>query len=140
MSRVRPGVLLTNARRRPASVFSALDLPALERPAKAISPSLCGRSARSATLLKKVAREKTSVRAGMRPDMAWKCLNLLEYQLFPTALPTEYERNDAHAPDDASDRRDLVLRASRRRAGNDQARRREGPDDRLARVRRVPRA
>src|SRR5690349_10338267 len=38
MSCVRPGVLLTNAsRRRPASVLIALDLPALERPAKAIS-------------------------------------------------------------------------------------------------------
>jgi hypothetical protein len=38
MSWVRPGVLLTNARRRrPASVLMALDLPAFERPANAIS-------------------------------------------------------------------------------------------------------
>src|SRR5688572_3579945 len=38
MSCVRPGVLLTKARRRrPASVLMALDLPALERPANAIS-------------------------------------------------------------------------------------------------------
>src|SRR5258706_15359943 len=38
MSCVRPGVLLTNARRRrPASVLIALDLPAFERPANAIS-------------------------------------------------------------------------------------------------------
>src|SRR5258708_7004008 len=38
MSCVRPGVLLTNARRRrPVRVLIALDLPAFERPAKAIS-------------------------------------------------------------------------------------------------------
>src|SRR5690349_2139977 len=38
MSCVRPGVLLTKARRRrPASVLMALDFPALERPANAIS-------------------------------------------------------------------------------------------------------
>ncbi len=38
MSWVRPGVLLTKARRlRPASALIALDLPALDLPANAIS-------------------------------------------------------------------------------------------------------
>src|SRR5688572_25870674 len=47
MSWVRPGVLLTNARRRrPASVLMALDLPALERPANAISGAPAGGSSR----------------------------------------------------------------------------------------------
>src|SRR5258706_5072205 len=47
MSCVRPGVLLTNARRRrPASVLIALDLPALERPANAISGIPGGGSSR----------------------------------------------------------------------------------------------
>src|SRR3954468_12939523 len=81
MSCVRPGVLLTNARRRPLRAFSALDLPAFERPANAISPSLSGSSSSFATLLKKTAPENAG--------MAGKCPNLLEYQLFGHALPSE---------------------------------------------------
>ena len=36
MSRVRPGVLLTNANRIPASALMALDLPEFDRPAEVI--------------------------------------------------------------------------------------------------------
>src|SRR5438128_2734463 len=47
MSCVRPGVLLTKARRRlPARALIALDLPALERPAKASSGIPGGGSSR----------------------------------------------------------------------------------------------
>src|SRR4051812_5382311 len=88
MSWVRPGVLLTNARRCPVRAFSALDFPALERPAKAISPPLSGRSSSLATLLWKAARASTDRRA----DMAGEFLNLLEYQLFGRALPRKGKR------------------------------------------------
>jgi len=54
---VRPGVLLTNARRCPASALSALDFPAFDRPVNAISPSLSGKSSSLATLLKNAARK-----------------------------------------------------------------------------------
>ena len=47
MSWVRPGVLLTNAsRRRPVSVLIALDLPAFDRPANAISGAPGGGNSR----------------------------------------------------------------------------------------------
>src|SRR6266436_6701118 len=73
MSRVRPGVLLTNAILRPASALMALDLPAFDRPAKAISPALAGTCSSSAALLKKAALRKSDM--GRVPV-------LLEYQPF----------------------------------------------------------
>src|SRR5258707_1355651 len=62
MSCVRPGVLLTNARRlRPASALIALDLPAFERPAKAISGTPgAGSSRGSCAESKYAARRKAS--------------------------------------------------------------------------------
>src|ERR1043165_3976206 len=74
MSRVRPGVLLTNANRFPVSALMALDLPVFDRPTKAISPTLAGASASEATLLKKQALRKRDIESG-RPV-------LLEYQPF----------------------------------------------------------
>src|SRR5882762_4078125 len=61
MSRVRPGVLLTNANRFPASALMALDLPEFERPAKAISPTLAGTSSSEAALLKKETPRKSNM-------------------------------------------------------------------------------
>src|SRR5882672_1397767 len=58
MSRVRPGALLTNANRFPASALMALDLPEFDRPAKAISATLAGTSSREAALLKKETPRK----------------------------------------------------------------------------------
>src|SRR5438309_7374017 len=65
MSRVRPGVLLTNAILRPASALMALDLPAFDRPAKAISRVLAGRCASSAALLKKAVLRKSDIVKGI---------------------------------------------------------------------------
>src|SRR5262245_43551204 len=60
---VRPGVLLTRARpRRPASALMALDLPTLERPAKAISGGPGGgRSEGRAAARRNCASEKACV-------------------------------------------------------------------------------
>src|SRR5258706_14236047 len=65
MSCVRPGVLLTNARRlRPASALIALDLPAFERPAKAISGTPgAGSSRGSCAESKYAARRKAGAPA-----------------------------------------------------------------------------
>src|SRR3546814_1348071 len=55
-SRVRPGVLEVRARvLRPVNAFSRLDLPTLDRPAKATSvpPPSCGRSFSSAAETRK---------------------------------------------------------------------------------------
>src|SRR5712691_1113260 len=73
MSRVRPGVLLTNANWLPASALIALDLPEFDRPAKAISPTLAGTSSREAALLKKETPRKSNMDGR---------INLLEYQPF----------------------------------------------------------
>ena len=61
MSRVRPGVLLTNANWLPANALMALDLPEFDRPANAISPTLAGTSSSEATLLKKEALRKSNM-------------------------------------------------------------------------------
>src|SRR5258706_2381676 len=62
MSCVRPGVLLTKARRRRlASALIALDLPALERPTNAISGADAGGNSRgSCTEIRKAALPKSS--------------------------------------------------------------------------------
>src|ERR1044072_9237079 len=78
MSRVRPGVLLTNANRFPVSALMALDLPVFDRPTKATSPTLAGASASEATLLKKQALRKSDI------DSAQPVL--LEYQPFERRL------------------------------------------------------
>src|ERR1700704_5573332 len=61
MSRVRPGALLTNANRFPASALMALDLPEFDRPAKAISPTLAGTSSSEAEILKKETPRKSNM-------------------------------------------------------------------------------
>src|SRR5882672_8561225 len=80
MSLVRPGVLLTCAKRCPARALRALDLPVFERPAKAISPALAGACSSEATLLKKIAPRK-----GNMGNQA----NLLEYQPFSATISRE---------------------------------------------------
>src|SRR6266853_5498952 len=61
MSRVRPGALLTNASRFPASALMALDLPEFDRPTNAISPTLAGTSSSEAALLKKETLRKSNM-------------------------------------------------------------------------------
>src|SRR6266849_7235854 len=78
MSRVRPGVLLTNANWLPVSALMALDLPVFDRPTKAISPTLAGASSSEATVLKKKALRKS--------DMGSRQPVLLEYQPFERRL------------------------------------------------------
>jgi hypothetical protein len=88
MSWVRPGVLLTKARRRrPASVLMALDFPALERPANAISGLPAPGSSRGSwTDIEKVAaaRGKSSF-APLR--LATEPPPTLKLAAFPPFLP-----------------------------------------------------
>src|SRR3546814_13303434 len=78
-SRVRPGVLEVRARvLRPVNAFSRLDLPTLDRPAKATSvpPPSCGRSFSSAAETRKsqgpAKRSRPASRAASSsPGVAW---------------------------------------------------------------------
>src|SRR6266446_2456487 len=129
MSRVRPGVLLTNAILRPASALMALDLPEFDRPAKAISPALAGTCSSPAALLKKAALRKS--------DMGRES-GLLEYQPFERRLTGgKLHETSFGAFGDCDLRR--LLSFSRRCRRARQSRSRQGPEHRQQGLLGVPR-
>src|SRR5437867_11513983 len=126
MSRVRPGVLLTNANWLPANALMALDLPEFDRPANAISPTLAGTSSSEATLLKKEAPRKSNIDGR---------INLLEYQPFERRLEGEKRHETSLG---ALELRGL-RRPARRCRARSQSRFRQGPKHRQQDLRGLPR-
>src|SRR6266849_6818799 len=126
MSRVRPGVLLTNANWLPASALIALDLPEFDRPAKAISPTLGGTSSREAALLKKETPRKSNMDGR---------INLLEYQPFERDSWGEKRHETSFGAFEFRGMR----RSARCRGARRQSRLRQGPKHRRQDLRGLPR-
>src|SRR5260221_4405656 len=126
MSRVRPGVLLTNANRFPASALMALDLPEFDRPAKAISPTLAGTSSSEAALLKKETPRKSSMD---------RRINLLEYQPFGR----RFTGRKGHETSLGAFEFRGLRRSARRRGARRRSRFRQRPKHRQQDLRGLPR-